>query len=1595
MSTPNLKAGRAKPNFGKASSPATPKGESAGGRASTKTRKDGIPILFASNEAMPGAVSFSQWAREIHPVLRIKYPRVADQIVTRERNAPVEPLQPETIDPLPVDATEEQKSRYALELAVYLDDRKGYRESHAAWQKDIKGFVQEERQTMGFISTYTSEILQGRVLEHFEDYSTSNDLIKLFDILERHHRTMRATNSRGLRIAAEKALLNMSMTAGQSLLSYYRAYHDAAQHVVDCAGRDLSPASHARVFLNGLDRRWTPMMVEKANEEAEAEVTGSEDDPYPQDLQTAYGLASARVLSKTHKETDDVKVSTLNKAVGRGADSQGKGGGNREAKTHAAKPSASGGKAKSSGECHTCDGELNCLTDDKPHFSRDCPISKMDVSEKSKLITKLKGTSKSTGHAKSTISRAKDEDSDDDDCVTFSTITGYARPIVMTARRKTFDPYDFQLDNGANVKVITTRSLLTNIRANPKHGIDGVETAGGVVSYTEIGDNPILGTCYYDPSGAINILPYAFVCRCFHVYGHRSDPREPEEYYEVTFPTGVATFPLTKDDIYVANLKHIFKQNRGHSVMRVVANMSEKQRKDAEHIRGNMQRFGFQSLEKLYVSVRDGYLRNTSFTADDVRRAIALGPTSSHADIAVRQGKRVQRPVHSLRLGDKLGERELVLHGDLFFLFSIPFLLLVSEPGGYAAVEHLPKGRKSKSLFQEIKEVVHWFSSHNWRVRVISFDGEGGISASAADIRGLGIEVVVYPTDTCDPIAEAKIRRIKERARSIRMYVLTHHGWPLNMKLVPWLGVASAARMNETPTVSNPNSMPPLTFITGKEIDFRRHCVAGFGDSLEVKAPITALNPSNSLESRTQSAIALMADVQGHWWVFLIRTMRFVKREISTYDLMPTSDAVRLRMEELAKDHPLRGGEADDVLVMTDDSLSEEIRDSSAHDIFSEEIRDSSAHTIRAEESGVDAAVAASETVPSENYDMVQPSVLEASDHLVEENNDDAPSNLLENDVDDDDDDPGEDIDTAESHAPPVEPPSVVKFKRRPITRGLGKATRSGHVYSAVKKNMLFSAAGVLSLKKGLAEYGEEARKALITEIDNMVKRKVWTGVLRSSLSKSQRKAIIRSHAFLKEKLSPSNVFLRLKARLVAMGNMQDRTLYTPEETSSPTVAQSSAYVVLAVAANERRHVMSFDVGSAYLHADMPGEVVMELDPITTAILTKLDPTFSPFVDEDGKVLVRLNKALYGCVESAKAWYRHLKRSLEKLGYVANEYDPCVFNRWTESGFQSTVFFHVDDGIATCEDELELDKLEGELRAEFGEMNVTRGKRHEFLGLVLDFSKDGVVAITAPRLIGEILEDFGISGTSRVPASVDLFEIDIDSPLLSEAQRRKFHGGVQKLLYIAGKCRMDISVPVNFLTTRVTIATEQDMKKLTKTLRYLNGTRDLGLMLGGDEQGFISVQIFADASYGVHVDGKSHSGVAVTLGRGAILIHSGKQRLVVKSSAEAELVTQADSLGYGFRILNFIKAQGYDIDQGIIHQDNQAAIRLAENGRSTSNRTRHIKIRYFFLKQFLDSGELQVVYCPTDKMVADILTKPLQGEIFAKGRSYLLGYDSP
>ena len=82
-------------------------------------------------------------------------------------------------------------------------------------------------------------------------------------------------------------------------------------------------------------------------------------------------------------------------------------------------------------------------------------------------------------------------------------------------------------------------------------------------------------------------------------------------------------------------------------------------------------------------------------------------------------------------------------------------------------------------------------------------------------------------------------------------------------------------------------------------------------------------------------------------------------------------------------------------------------------------------------------------------------------------------------------------------------------------------------------------------------------------------------------------------------------------------------------------------------------------------------------------------------------------------------------------------------------------------------------------------------------------------------------------------------------------------------------------------------------------------------------------------------------------------------------------------------------------DEVIIYEDNEAAIHLVRNGRSTSDRTKHIALRHFFVKQFLDDGTFTLVHCPTENMIADILTKPLQGPQFFKLRALILGHALP
>ena len=87
-----------------------------------------------------------------------------------------------------------------------------------------------------------------------------------------------------------------------------------------------------------------------------------------------------------------------------------------------------------------------------------------------------------------------------------------------------------------------------------------------------------------------------------------------------------------------------------------------------------------------------------------------------------------------------------------------------------------------------------------------------------------------------------------------------------------------------------------------------------------------------------------------------------------------------------------------------------------------------------------------------------------------------------------------------------------------------------------------------------------------------------------------------------------------------------------------------------------------------------------------------------------------------------------------------------------------------------------------------------------------------------------------------------------------------------------------------------------------------------------------------------------------------------------------------------------MRAQGIGVKDNILYQDNKNAMLLEKNGQaSSSKRTKHINIRYYYVADQLAKGDLRVVMCPTEKMIADFLTKPLQGKAFVEFRNLLMG----
>ena len=639
---------------------------------------------------------------------------------------------------------------------------------------------------------------------------------------------------------------------------------------------------------------------------------------------------------------------------------------------------------------------------------------------------------------------------------------------------------------------------------------------------------------------------------------------------------------------------------------------------------------------------------------------------------------------------------------------------------------------------------------------------------------------------------------------------------------------------------------------------------------------------------------------------------------------------------------------------------------------------------------------------------------------MIEEPPDEAPELLDPVDPDDEDDDGSVPGDLPE---PVSRPGSKRPNPRDPVPSAQGdiprRTTRStsgvNHVITQAHPDELtlsydkaeaFALAQVIvslvqtySLKAGLKKFGDEGRKATYEEMKQLHDRNCFEPVDINGFTPEERRAVMATIFFLTQKRDG-----RIKGRACADGSKQ-RTFMTKEEAASPTVSMETISLTSVIDAEEGREVAVIDIPNAFIQTDNeklsedhPTDL-MKVSGELAKILVEVDPTtYGPYLTEEKGVPViylKVIKAIYGQIKSVLLFYRRLRRDLEAEGFVINPCDICCAIKMV-NGKQLTLLWHVDDIKASHVDPKVIDDFVEWCRKTYAadgitELKPSRGKVHDYLGMILDFSVKGKVVIQMKDYIKKMLREFPfpeqVNGLKKpsTPAAEFLFTVNDKAEKLSPKLAEIFHTTVAQALFLTKRARPDLQPSVPFLCTRVAQPDVDDWKKMIRMLAWLKATVDMPLTLEADGKGDVVIcKWFPDVAFAVHSDFKSHTGSVMTLGKGSVNTYSAKQKLNTRSSTEAEVVGVDDIATSAVWTHNFLDAQGYDC-RTTIYQDNTSAILLEKNGKeSSSKRTRHMNIRFFFIKDCVDKRLFDLEYCPTDDMVGDFPSKPLQGRKFKK-----------
>jgi len=523
-----------------------------------------------------------------------------------------------------------------------------------------------------------------------------------------------------------------------------------------------------------------------------------------------------------------------------------------------------------------------------------------------------------------------------------------------------------------------------------------------------------------------------------------------------------------------------------------------------------------------------------------------------------------------------------------------------------------------------------------------------------------------------------------------------------------------------------------------------------------------------------------------------------------------------------------------------------------------------------------------------------------------------------------------------------------------------------------------------------------DAMNAELTQyIDTYGALEVFSSSDISSMSRFDKSRAITTHFEIEYKRDKkTGDLLKVKARLVIHGNQDDK--YQWDAIKSPTARSASVKLLMAILAkrlskDRQFTARAYDVPGAFLHSN-----IEESDRAKT----EADPSYVPGPPiivrlPDGR-FGRLTAYAYGLRQASFEFYTRCKKAMASIGFMST-CDPCLFVKWV--GRDAIIAAaHVDDFFVVSTSEVLHQQLDTHFTETFGQ-RLTRkvGPDISYQGMVVQHREDGSVFVNQPSYVKDkIIEEWAFKtgwinradvGVTDHPmqASQSHLEGD-DDPVDSTV----FRGAVGAISYLAQMTRPDLLYAVSIVASKCQNPTVFDHRIVKRILRYIIGTADHGLTFSADSD--FQLVGHADASFASRDLSRSQSGYCFSLGKnnGSFYSRSSKQSLVTLSSTEAEYVSLFHCSTEAVFLRRLLEELGFRQNPTTIYQDNISTIHWS-NGRDNFHRTKHMDVKYHYVRQLVSDHAITVVYLPTEQMIADVLTKPVLKDKFSWLAAHLLG----